>query len=121
MWQSNYRAQKFTLCSVFLLIVTVIHMYSFPFCRELAKNPGFWSRVCLHNMAKLGKEATTTRRVLESLFRYFDHGNLWSPEHGVACPVLEDMQAVMESLGKWNSWIYIRHKLIFILSLSHLK
>ncbi|KNA16475.1 hypothetical protein SOVF_088690 [Spinacia oleracea] len=66
---------------------------------ELAKNPGFWSRVCLHNMAKLGKEATTTRRVLESLFRYFDHGNLWSPEHGVACPVLEDMQAVMESLG----------------------
>ncbi|GKV25742.1 hypothetical protein SLEP1_g35137 [Rubroshorea leprosula] len=39
---------------------------------EDAKNPGFWSRVCLHNMAKLAKEATTMRRVLESLFRYFD-------------------------------------------------
>uniref|UniRef100_A0A803MAB1 Uncharacterized protein n=1 Tax=Chenopodium quinoa TaxID=63459 RepID=A0A803MAB1_CHEQI len=66
---------------------------------EVAKNPGFWSRVCLHNMAKLGKEATTTRRVLESLFRYFDNGNLWSLTHGVACPVLIDMQAVMETLG----------------------
>ncbi|XP_021724121.1 uncharacterized protein LOC110691493 [Chenopodium quinoa] len=66
---------------------------------EVAKNPGFWSRVCLHNMAKLGKEATTTRRVLESLFRYFDNGNLWSLIHGVACPVLTDMQAVMETLG----------------------
>ncbi|KAL2923616.1 Protein EFR3-like protein [Bienertia sinuspersici] len=66
---------------------------------EDAKNPGFWSRVCLYNMAKLAKEATTTRRVLESLFRYFDKGNLWSPKHGVACPVLKDMQAVMENLG----------------------
>lgn len=51
-------------------------------------------------MAKLGTEATTTRRVLESLFRYFDNGNLWSPKHGVACPVIRDMQSVMESLGK---------------------
>lgn len=62
---------------------------------EVAKNPAFWSKVCLYNMAKLG----TTRRVLESLFRYFDNGNLWSPKHGAACPVLKDMQAVMESLG----------------------
>ena len=67
---------------------------------EDANNPGFWSRVCLHNMAKLGKEATTTRRVLESLFRYFDNGNLWSSKHGLAGPVLKDMEAVMEDYGK---------------------
>ncbi|PRQ54715.1 hypothetical protein RchiOBHm_Chr1g0316751 [Rosa chinensis] len=51
-------------------------------------NPGFWSRVCLHNIAKLAKEATTVRRVLESLFRYFDNGNLWSPKHELALSVL---------------------------------
>ena len=62
-------------------------------------NPGFWSRVCLHNMAKLAKEATTVRRVLESLFRYFDNANLWSPEHGLALPVLMDMQLIIENFG----------------------
>ena len=51
-------------------------------------------------MAKLGTEATTTRRVLESLFRYFDNGCLWSPKYGVASPVLKDMQEVMETFGK---------------------
>ncbi|XP_057541194.1 protein SEMI-ROLLED LEAF 2-like [Amaranthus tricolor] len=66
---------------------------------EVAQNPGFWSRVCLYNMAKLGKEATTTRRVFEALFRYFDNGSLWSPKYGVACPILKDMQAVMETFG----------------------
>ena len=69
--------------------------------REDAKNPAFWSKVCLSNMAKLGKEVTTTRRVLESLFRYFDNGNLWSSKHGLAGPVLKDMQAVMENFGKF--------------------
>ncbi|XP_010257179.1 PREDICTED: uncharacterized protein LOC104597386 [Nelumbo nucifera] len=67
---------------------------------EDAKNPQFWSRVCLHNMAKLAKEATTVRRVLESLFRYFDSGNLWSPEHGLALFVLMDMQLLMEDFGQ---------------------
>ncbi|KAH9624487.1 hypothetical protein KSS87_016928 [Heliosperma pusillum] len=66
---------------------------------EDAKSPGFWSRVCLNNMAKLGKEATTTRRVLEALFRYFDNGNLWSSKHGLACPVLRDMQIIMGNFG----------------------
>lgn len=59
-------------------------------------NPKFWSRVCLHNMAKLAREATTVRRVLEALFRYFDQGNLWSPDHGLALSVLLDMQSIME-------------------------
>ncbi|KAL6981192.1 hypothetical protein U1Q18_022823 [Sarracenia purpurea var. burkii] len=67
---------------------------------EDASTPQFWSRVCLHNMAKLAKEATTIRRVLESLFRYFDNGNLWSPEYGLALSVLLDMQLLMESSGQ---------------------
>ncbi|GAB4843853.1 hypothetical protein Ancab_013815 [Ancistrocladus abbreviatus] len=66
---------------------------------EDAKNPSFWSRVCLYNMAKLGKEVTTTRRVLECLFRYFDDAGLWSSKFGIAFPVLKEMQSVMEDSG----------------------
>jgi len=50
-------------------------------------------------MAKLGKEATTTRRVLESLFRYFDDDNLWPTENGIAVPILKDMQYTMDASG----------------------
>ena len=50
-------------------------------------------------MAKLAKEGTTVRRVLESLFRYFDNANLWSPEHGLALSVLLDMQLIIENSG----------------------
>ncbi|KAF2289399.1 hypothetical protein GH714_035960 [Hevea brasiliensis] len=64
---------------------------------EDARNPTFWSSVCLHNMAQLGKEATNIRRVLESLFRYFDYANLWSPEYGLAFSVLKDMQFLMDN------------------------
>ncbi|KAJ4978796.1 hypothetical protein NE237_009576 [Protea cynaroides] len=67
---------------------------------EDTKNPEIWSIVCLHYMAKLAKEATTMRRVLESLFRYFDSGNLWSPEDGIALIVLLDMQQLMENSGQ---------------------
>ncbi|KAF3437919.1 hypothetical protein FNV43_RR20675 [Rhamnella rubrinervis] len=67
---------------------------------EEAKNPRFWSRVCLLNIAKLAKEATTVRRVLESLFRYFDSENLWSPSHGLALSVLTDMQLIIEKFGQ---------------------
>ncbi|AES87954.1 hypothetical protein MtrunA17_Chr4g0019461 [Medicago truncatula] len=67
---------------------------------EDATNPGFWSRVCILNMAKLAKEGTTVRRVLESLFRYFDNTNLWSPEHGLALSVLLDMQSIIENAGQ---------------------
>ncbi|XP_065856437.1 protein SEMI-ROLLED LEAF 2 [Euphorbia lathyris] len=67
---------------------------------EDAKNPSFWSRVCLHNMAQLGKEATSIRRVLESLFRYFDNTNLWSPKYGLALPVLKDVQLLMGDSGQ---------------------
>jgi len=50
-------------------------------------------------MAKLAKEGTTVRRVLESLFRYFDTANLWSPEHGLALAVLLNMQSIIENSG----------------------
>ncbi|KAL5719766.1 hypothetical protein ACHQM5_012507 [Ranunculus cassubicifolius] len=66
---------------------------------EDAKNPRFWSHVCVHNMAKLAKEATTVRRVLESLFRYFDNGDLWTQD-GLALPVLLDMQSLIENSGE---------------------
>lgn len=72
---------------------------SFFLHREDAVNPGFWSRVCIQNMAKLAKEGTTVRRVLESLFRYFDNANLWSPDHGLALSVLLDMQSIIENAG----------------------
>ena len=51
------------------------------------------------------------RRVLESLFRYFDNGNLWSPEHGLAFPVLKDMQLFMDNSGIYvtlNSFTILR-------------
>ncbi|XP_048225629.1 protein SEMI-ROLLED LEAF 2 [Ricinus communis] len=67
---------------------------------ENARDPCFWSRVCLHNMAQLGKEATNIRRVLESLFRYFDNANLWCPEYGLAFTVLKDMQFLMDDSGQ---------------------
>ncbi|XP_039036280.1 protein SEMI-ROLLED LEAF 2-like [Hibiscus syriacus] len=65
-----------------------------------ARNPCFWSRVCLHNMAKLAKEATTTRRVHESMFHYFDKEKLWSAENGLALPVLREMQLLIDSSGQ---------------------
>ena len=43
-------------------------------------------------MAKLAKEATTVRRVLEPMFRIFDSGKHWSPQHGLALCILYDMQ-----------------------------
>ncbi|XP_042485763.1 protein SEMI-ROLLED LEAF 2-like [Macadamia integrifolia] len=67
---------------------------------DATKIPMYWARVCLHNMAGLAKEATTVRRVLEPLFRNFDAGNLWSPEKGLACSVLSDMQTLMEKSGQ---------------------
>lgn len=67
--------------------------------REDTGSPRFWASICLNNMAKLAREATTIRRVLEALFRYFDQGNLWSPDEGLALAVLMDMQSIMENSG----------------------
>ncbi|OVA06282.1 hypothetical protein BVC80_8399g4 [Macleaya cordata] len=67
---------------------------------DVSKSPTYWSRVCLHNMAGLAKEATTVRRVLEPLFHYFDARNDWSPENELASSILLDMQSVMEKSGQ---------------------
>uniref|UniRef100_A0A0A9DK08 ARM repeat superfamily protein n=1 Tax=Arundo donax TaxID=35708 RepID=A0A0A9DK08_ARUDO len=67
---------------------------------EDAKDPKFWSRVCVHNMAKLSREATTFRRILESLFRYFGNNGSWSAENGLALCVLLDMQLLAENTGQ---------------------
>lgn len=56
----------------------------------------------MHNMANLVKEATTIRRVLESLFRFFDNNDSWSPQYGLARCVLLDMQLVIEQSGKFH-------------------
>ncbi|KAK9189295.1 hypothetical protein WN944_020701 [Citrus x changshan-huyou] len=67
------------------------------------KNPKFWPRVCLRNKAKLAKEANTVRAVFESVFHYFDKGDLWSAQHGVAPAVLLDMQLLLEKfVTDWN-------------------
>lgn len=53
-------------------------------------------------MAKLAKEATTMRRILESLFRCFDNENLWAISRGVAFPVLKDMQTLIDESGNYS-------------------
>ncbi|XP_054801806.1 protein SEMI-ROLLED LEAF 2 isoform X3 [Prosopis cineraria] len=74
--------------------------------KEDANNPCFWSGVCLSNMANLAKEGTTVRRVMESLFRYCDNGNLWSIVHGIAFSVLKDVLLIMDNMGK-NSHVLL--------------
>lgn len=65
----------------------------------ISKSPSYWSRICLQNMARLAKEATTVRRVLEPLFQCFDSDNHWSSESGLAYSVLTYMQMLLEESG----------------------
>ncbi|KAJ4844645.1 hypothetical protein Tsubulata_033636 [Turnera subulata] len=67
---------------------------------DTSKNPSYWSRVCLYNMAKLAKEATTIRRLLEPLFHNFDSNNHWCPGTGVAYHVLVFLQSLLEETGE---------------------
>lgn len=69
------------------------------FHRDTTKNPAYWSMVCLYNIAKLAKEATTVRRVLEPLFHNFDSENHWSSEKGVAYCVLMYLQSLLAESG----------------------
>nr|XP_011457274.1 PREDICTED: uncharacterized protein LOC101313176 isoform X3 [Fragaria vesca subsp. vesca] len=63
------------------------------------KSPSYWSKVCLRNIARLAKEATTVRRVLEPLFQNFDAANHWSPENRLAYHVLMYLQSLLEESG----------------------
>ncbi|AQK81081.1 ARM repeat superfamily protein [Zea mays] len=67
---------------------------------EDVRDPKVWSRICVHNMAKLSREATTFRRILECLFRYFGNNSSWLSENGLALCVLLDMQLLVESSGQ---------------------
>ncbi|ESW22420.1 hypothetical protein PHAVU_005G152600 [Phaseolus vulgaris] len=66
---------------------------------DTAKDPAYWSKICLYNMAKLAKEATTVRRVLEPFFHNFDAENHWSPEKGVASCILLYLQSLLAESG----------------------
>ncbi|KAK9665077.1 hypothetical protein RND81_14G088700 [Saponaria officinalis] len=77
-----------------------------------SKSPSYWSKVCLHNMAGLAKEATTIRRVLEPFFHNFDSEDYWSPDSGLACSVLMYMQLLLEESGENSHMllsILVRH------------
>ncbi|KAM5570144.1 protein SEMI-ROLLED LEAF 2 [Rosa sericea] len=63
------------------------------------KSPSYWAKVCLRNIARLAKEATTVRRVLEPLFQNFDAANHWSPEKPLAYYVLMYLQSLLEESG----------------------
>ncbi|XP_050372855.1 protein SEMI-ROLLED LEAF 2 isoform X2 [Argentina anserina] len=63
------------------------------------KCPSYWSKVCLGNIARLAKEATTVRRVLEPLFQNFDAANHWSPDKPLAYYVLMYLQSLLEESG----------------------
>ncbi|KAK9029936.1 hypothetical protein V6N11_031377 [Hibiscus sabdariffa] len=67
---------------------------------DTSKSPSHWSRIILRNIARLAKEATTIRRVLEPLFHNFDAENLWSQEKGVAFSLLMYLQLLMEEEGE---------------------
>lgn len=73
---------------------------------DAPSNPCYWSRVCLHNMLGLAKEATTVRRVLEPFFNNFDSEDYWSLEKGVALSVLKYFQLLLEESGE-NSHILL--------------
>lgn len=75
------------------------HFFVHCFYRDTAKDPAYWSKICLYNMAKLAKEATTVRRVLEPFFHNFDAENHWSPEKGVASCILLYLQSLLAESG----------------------
>ncbi|KAL2642862.1 hypothetical protein R1flu_010449 [Riccia fluitans] len=75
------------------------------------ETPKVWSQICVQNMSRLAKEATTVRRILDPMFRYFDTGSHWDPEKGLALAVLRDMQHSMEKSGNEQLFlpVLIRH------------
>lgn len=82
-----------------ICIVLIFNIYSSSSQRDTPGSPSYWSRICLHNVAQLAKEATTVRRVLEPLFNSFDNENLWSPDKGIACSMLTYLQSQLEESG----------------------
>ncbi|XWS35272.1 hypothetical protein CRYUN_Cryun21dG0111900 [Craigia yunnanensis] len=73
---------------------------------DTSKSPSYWSRIILRNIARLAKEATTIRRVLEPLFHNFDAENHWSQEKGVAFSILMYLQLLMEETGEKSDLLW---------------
>ncbi|KAK7312409.1 hypothetical protein VNO77_36237 [Canavalia gladiata] len=94
--QSNPKPDSTKKDPLLLKVVTGTEMDSMV---DTAKDPTYWSKVCLYNMVKLAREATTLRRVLEPLFHYFDTENQWSSEKGVATHVLVYLQSLLAESG----------------------
>ncbi|KAL4297081.1 hypothetical protein GQ457_12G002630 [Hibiscus cannabinus] len=67
---------------------------------DTSKSPSYWSKVILRNIARMAKEATTIRRVLQPLLKKFDAEDHWSQEKGVAFSVLMYLQLIMEETGE---------------------
>ncbi|CAH8308963.1 unnamed protein product [Eruca vesicaria subsp. sativa] len=74
---------------------------------DISKSPSYWSMACLCNIAKLAKETTTVRRVLEPLLNAFDCGSYWSPEKGVASSVLLFLQSRLEESAGENCHVLV--------------
>ncbi|KAL9296510.1 hypothetical protein ACSQ67_022406 [Phaseolus vulgaris] len=81
------------------LLLKAVTGKEMDFVLDTEKDPTYWSKVCLYNMVKLAREATTLRRVLEPLFHYFDSENQWSSEKGVAAHVLMYLQSLLAESG----------------------
>ncbi|GJS76902.1 protein semi-rolled leaf 2 isoform X1 [Tanacetum coccineum] len=60
------------------------------------KNPSYWARACLHNMALSVKGVTAVRRVMEPIFNKFDTDKLWVSEKGLAFSVLKYLLMILE-------------------------
>ncbi|XP_031272249.1 uncharacterized protein LOC116130662 [Pistacia vera] len=79
----------------------VIKPYFFicQFDSDTFKSPSYWAKVCLNNIARLAKETTRVKRVVEPLFHHFDVENHWSSDTGVACSVILYLQSLLEESG----------------------
>ncbi|KAK7341583.1 hypothetical protein VNO80_24518 [Phaseolus coccineus] len=81
------------------LLLKAVTGKEMDFVLDTEKDPTYWSKVCLYNMVKVAREATTLRRVLEPLFHYFDSENQWSSEKGVVAHVLKYLQSLLAESG----------------------
>ncbi|KAL2608505.1 hypothetical protein R1flu_027078 [Riccia fluitans] len=76
-----------------------------------SEQPKVWSQICVQNLARLARENTTVRRIMDPMLQYFDEGGHWSPEEGLALPVLREMQFFMIKSGNEKLFlpVLVRH------------
>ncbi|KAL3676460.1 hypothetical protein R1sor_026408 [Riccia sorocarpa] len=76
-----------------------------------SEQPKVWSQICVQNLARLARENTTVRRIMDPMLQYFDEGGHWSPEEGLALPVLREIQFFMIKTGNEKLFlpVLVRH------------